>query len=219
MKMNFTERLERTPNSKSNLYDSIVRENKEFLKGKSLLEFGVWTGISLSRFTASYNKVGLDKDFYGFDSFQGLPEENLDKNNPSYWTPGLFSGGSTAQQVRNKLPHVKVVPGWFSDTLNQDLLDEVSKKEIGILHVDCDIYTSSMQVLEWVVSNNLLSDGTIVIYDDWGGHYESGVGEFECGEGKAHKDICEKYDLNFEFLSCNVIQKNYVEVCCFRYKK
>jgi len=32
MKNNFTERLERTPNSKSNLYDSIVRENKEFLK-------------------------------------------------------------------------------------------------------------------------------------------------------------------------------------------
>ena len=115
------------------------------------------------------------------------------------------------------MPFANIKGGWFKDTLNDETLAEVKNHQVGIFHIDCDIYTSTIQVWEWIVSNNLLVDGAIIIYDDWGGHYSNGVGEYECGEGKAHKEICEKYNLNFEFISCDEVDHRYHEICTFKY--
>jgi hypothetical protein len=219
--INFNKRLERT--YRQIWYDSIfdnrkflINSNKDFLCGKSLLEFGVWSGASLTQFSNLYDEYGLEKKFFGFDSFEGLPPEELDENNPEYWKPGLFSDTSL-EEIQKKLPFVNLKKGWFKDTLNDQTLKEVSKTKVGIFHIDCDIYTSTIQVLEWIAKNNLLVSGSLVIYDDWGGHYQKGVGEFECGEGKAHKEICEKYNLNFDFITCDVIIPEYYEICVFKY--
>jgi len=213
----FTARLERTTTrSIDENKRFIVEHHKEFLKGKSLLEFGVYMGNSLSTFSNLYDEFGLKKVFFGFDSFEGLPKEILDENNPHYWTEGQFAAGSV-EMLNNILPFVTVKDGWFENTLNEETLKEVEKNEIGLIHIDCDIYTSTIQVLEWIVKNNLLVDGALIVYDDWGGHYDKGVGEYECGEGKAHKEICEKYNLNFDFVSCDVITPGYYEICTFRY--
>jgi hypothetical protein len=214
----FSVRLERTPISYEESRHKIVSNNVDFLKGKTILEFGVYQGNSLSQFSSLYDKFGIEKKFYGFDSFIGLPKETVDTNNPEYWPEGAFSGVSP-DEVKGKLPFVNIKPGWFKDTLNVQTLSEVSQHQIGILHIDCDLYTSTIDVLEWIIQNNLLVDGTIVIYDDWGGHYYNNVGEYDCGEGKAHKEMCEKYGLEFEFISCDEIEKNYHEICIFKYKK
>lgn len=214
--IDFNTRLERTPRS---FYDNkkiIVENNKEFLKGKSLLEFGVYEGNSLSIFSQLYDEFGIEKVFFGFDSFKGLPKETLDNNNPSYWYEGEYMGGSV-EMLSNKLPFVTIKDGWFKDTLNKKTLREIKKNPIGLYHIDCDVYISTIQVLEWVVQNDLLVDGALFVYDDWGGHYDKGVGEYECGEGKAHKEICEKYNLKFDFVSCDEIAPGYHEICTFRY--
>lgn len=212
----FNTRLPRTPRSFMGSKIFIIENNKSFLKGKSLLEFGVCQGHSLSAFSQLYDQFGLEKIFFGFDSFEGLPKETLDDNNPHYWTEGAFSGGS-ADYVRNKLPFVNIKTGWFEDTLNDETLAEVKNHQVGLYHIDCDIYTSTIQVLDWIVKNNLLIDGALLMYDDWGGHHDKGVGEYECGEGRAHKEICEKYNLNFEFVSCDELNPGHHEVCTFRY--
>ncbi len=208
--------LPRTPRSLIDNKRFIIENNEEFLQGKSLLEFGVWNGNSLSMFSELYDQFNIEKKFYGFDSFLGLPEEKFDNNNPDYWYPGVFS--TDPNIVKNKLPFTMIIDGWFQDTLNQNTLEEIRKNQIGIIHIDCDIYTSTIQILEWIVYNNLLVDGTLVIYDDWGGHRSKNVGEYECGEGKAHKEICEKYNLNFDFFTCDIINLEYdYEICTFKY--
>jgi hypothetical protein len=215
--IDFNVRLERTPRSFVDNKRFLVGNNKEFLKGKSLLEFGVCTGYTLSLFSQLYDEFGIEKTFFGFDSFMGLPKENLDENNPHYWPEGAFSHGSSKDNIANMLPFVNIKDGWFENTLNEKTLKEVGKNPVGLFHIDCDIYTSTIQILEWVAQNNLLVDGALIVYDDWGGHYDKNVGEFECGEGKAHKEISEKYNLNFDFVSCDVIADRYHEVCTFRY--
>lgn len=212
----FSTRLERTPRSFGDNKRFIVENNKEFLRGKSLLEFGVYEGNSLSIFSQLYDEFNLEKVFFGFDSFEGLPKETLDENNPHYWYEGEYKGGSV-EMLNNKLPFVTVKDGWFENTLNEETLGEVRKNQVGLFHIDCDIYTSTIQVLEWIVKNDLLVDGALFVYDDWGGHYSKGVSEYECGEGKAHKEICEKYNLNFDFVSCDVVAHEYHEICTFRY--
>lgn len=216
MMTDFNNRLPRTVRSFSDNKRYVVENNIDFLRGKSLLEFGVLSGHSLSIFSHFYDQFEIEKIFFGFDSFKGLPKEEIDENNPDYWGEGAFIG-STAESVKNMLPFVNIKDGWFEDTLNQQTLEEVKKTDIGIIHIDCDIYTSTIQVLEWIVNNNLLVDGTLIVYDDWGGHYDKNVGEFECGEGKAHREICEKYNLNFDFITCDVITDKFHEVCVFRY--
>jgi len=217
MMKDFSTRLKRTPKWSS--YDNkrnLVETYKEFLKGKSLLEFGVYSGNSLNIFSELYDEFGIPKIFFGFDSFEGLPKEELDENNPHYWPEGLFKD-SSVEHIKSFLPFVNVKDGWFEDTLNEETYKEVSQNEVGLFHIDCDIYTSTIQVLEWIVKNNLLVDGALIVYDDWGGHYDKNVGEFECGEGRAHKEICEKYDLNFEFVTCDVVMPDYWEICVFKY--
>ena len=213
----FTVRLERTSTgSPDNNRRFIVENNKDFLKGKSLLEFGVYKGNSLSTFSNLYDEFGLKKVFFGFDSFKGLPKEILDENNPHYCPEGVFTDGPV-EILNIILPFVTIKDGWLENSLNEETLKEVEKNEIGLIPIDCDIYTSTIQVLEWIVKNNLLIDGALIVYDDWGGHYNKGVGEYQCGEGKAHKEICEKYNLNFDFVSCDVISHGYYEICTFRY--
>lgn len=219
MKTNFNSRLIRTKKSFYENKKFIIENNKEFLDGKSLLEFGTAAGTSLAVFSELYDQFNLKKIFYGFDSFKGLPKELLDENNPDYWFEGAFIDGSV-EHLNNVLPFVIIKDGWFEDTLNDDTLGEVKTNPIGIFHIDCDIYTSSIQVLEWIVKNNLLVDGALIIYDDWGGHYDKGVGEYECGQGRAHKEICEKYRLNFEFVSCDeIVPWSSYEVCTFKYSE
>lgn len=213
----FSKRLERTfVGTQEVSKDNIIKSNVSFLNGKSLLEFGVFSGYTLRYFSNLYDHFNMDKIFFGFDSFSGLPKEESDLNNPDYWNEGAFTGYSKVY-INQLLPFVNVKEGWFKDTLNDETLVEVKKHQIGLVHIDCDIYTSTMDVLEWLVKNDLLIEGMLIMYDDWGGHYKKGVGEYECGEGKAHKEICEKYRLEFELVSCDVIQKDYWEICTFRY--
>lgn len=217
--MNFTEKLPKTVYSPiQDFWKKIIEQNKNFLQNKSLLEFGVYKGTSLSNFSSIYDSLNLKKLFYGFDSFKGLPEEKIDLNNPYYWHEGAFAEYGLENLIRNNLPFVNLKVGWFEDTLNDETLNEIKNNEVGFIHIDCDIYTSTIQILEWLIKNNLLVSGTIIMYDDWGGHLDKHVGEYECGQGKAHKEICKKYNLNFNFIECAIISANYHEVCVFQYK-
>jgi len=217
--IDFTSRLQRSSINITEIENKkkLIEKNKDFLNGKILLEFGVCNGDSLNEFATLYKENNIPTMFYGFDSFLGLPEEKEDINNPSYWPKGKY------YQPDIEIPKSKVPPstvfinGWFEDTLNDETLSLIKDKQIGVVHIDCDIYTSTIQVLEWLVQNELLIDGTLIVYDDWGGHIEKNVSEFECGEGRAHKEICEKYNLNFEFISCDPIKPHH-EICTFRYR-
>jgi hypothetical protein len=199
----------------SQLREDIVSNNVNFLKDKSFFEFGVYEGKSLLMFYDLYKKyLSIENSsFYGFDSFQGLPEEIKDKNNPSYCSKGEYSVAGNISEGLNQ-EKIKIVKGFFSESLTEDFAASLNQK-IGLLHIDCDIYTSTYQALDFCFKNNLIVPGTIIMYDDWGGYHEKQVNEFECGEGLAHKEIMQKYNKKCIFKPRTVITENYHEIATF----
>ena len=200
---------------------NLVGEYGEFLKTRSYMEFGVWAGSSMMQIYNLYKNLdGCVTKFYGFDSFTGLPVESKDVNNPSYWTVGhpnllnLTLNGNIPDVLKGKEDMI-IMDGWFNDTLTPEFAKSLDQK-IGLLHIDCDIYTSAYDALDFCFRNDLMESGSIIMYDDWGGYLEKlGPGhEFEAGEGLAHKEIMEKYGITCEFKDKHIICPGY-EIAVF----
>ena len=205
---------------KQNFRNKLVTDNRDFLQDKLFLEFGVMQGHSMVDFRSAYMSNDINAEFYGFDSFEGLPEEKLDKNTP--WPTGKFSCNGEIHQNIQVMHDVNIVKGWFSDTLTDSLLENFGNKKIGIVHVDCDIYTATVEVLEYIIQNDLLCDGSIIVYDDWGAYLMNDStkhDEYSVAEAKAHKEIVEKYNLNLELIYKEVIDPTFYVMTAFRYKK
>jgi hypothetical protein len=104
-----------------------------------LLEFGVWKGDSTRYLT------GLDSNpdsrFYGFDSFEGLPED---------WrgmAAERFDVGGNLPKIDDA--RVKFVKGWFRDSLPpvMDELEDLAKTRSVVIHFDADLYSSTLYLL------------------------------------------------------------------------
>jgi len=172
---------------------AIVRDNAEFLSDKLFLEFGVFVGSSLVGFSNLYREYipTYTKKLHGFDSFGGLPEfTKEDRNDP--WHQGEFDHGGVvpADLMTDRF---SIHKGWFSDTLTDEFAATLEGEKIGLLHVDCDIYSSTCQVLEFCFKHDLFTQGSIIVYDDWGGYQLTKFGPLEVGEGLAHTEMMRKY--------------------------
>lgn len=108
--------------------------------------------------------------FFAFDSFQGLPElEGVDKQT-NYFNKGEYK--STESQFRANLVNAGVslekvvtVSGWFEETCTEETIKKFNIKKASIIHIDCDLFSSTKAALEFI--KPLLLDGTVIIFDDW----------------------------------------------------
>lgn len=125
------------------------------------LEFGVFSGSTINCIATARP----DLDFHGFDSFEGLPED---------WDMGAKQVSKDAFDRKGELPevsdNVRLWKGWFEDTITE-WKRSVSptgylkpEKHISFLHVDCDIYKSTVTVLEEL--NDSIVPGTIIRFDE-----------------------------------------------------
>jgi len=121
-----------------------------------VLEFGVASGSSIN-FIA---KQLPDRLVYGFDSFEGLPEDWR-------WTEGLHQpkGTFACRVPANLLPNVHIVKGLFQDTLPRFMEWARSSERIAFVHIDCDLYSSTKYVLDMLGKDGWL-DGAIVVFDE-----------------------------------------------------
>jgi hypothetical protein len=127
------------------------------------VECGVFSGASLRRIAES---APPGSGVYGFDSFKGLPESWC---RPDMAFPeGTFAlGRSTAPRPEDLglPPSVCLVPGWFEDTIPGFVQERMKAGErIALLHVDCDLYSSTRTVLREMAP--LLQDGTLIVFDE-----------------------------------------------------
>ena len=135
---------------------SMVKKNKsriniwlhalELLPKESIvLEFGVFRGMSIN----FMSKFRNDCLFYGFDKFKGLPENWILPNGKLKGRAGIFNTYST----RNKIffnENVTIKDGWFNETVEpfKKSLTEAESSKINLIHIDCDIYSSTAFALE-----------------------------------------------------------------------
>ena len=136
------------------LYERILRS--EGLDAPvDYLEFGVYQGASLRWWS---NHIACSEArFYGFDCFQGLPEAwGLVKK-------GTFDTGRKVPQIDDR--RVEFVVGLFQDTV-VPFLHRVPLRRRKIIHMDADLYSSTLYVL--ALLSPCLEPGDIIIFDEFG---------------------------------------------------
>jgi hypothetical protein len=114
------------------------------------LEFGVWRGTTINLIA----NADFSRTVWGFDSFVGLPEHWRDGH-------GFFDLQGQAPKVS---PNALLMKGWFSDTLPMFKEMVLKNSEISLLHIDCDIYSSTNTIFQYLENN--ITNETIVVFDE-----------------------------------------------------
>jgi hypothetical protein len=174
--------------------------------GYDVYQFGVYSGNSIKQIIEVYDRCNIPiRKIFGFDSFEGIPEEKLDINNHKEWIKGFCNISKDLQlepeiactfikQNLDKYHHnIQFIKGfWDEKFLTPQLIKDNDMRVATYIDIDCDIYSSAYSALDFMFKNKLVRSGTVIGYDDW-----SGVEEFTGGESKAHIDIEKKYNVEY----------------------
>jgi hypothetical protein len=123
-----------------------------------ILEFGVASGTSLKYIK---NLAGKKYEYYGFDSFIGLPEDWVVTKNNLNELVALSSSFDCKGKIP-EIPDVNFYKGFFNKTLPDYLK---IAKNIAFLHMDADLYSSTKEVLFSL--NEFIVPGTVIVFDEW----------------------------------------------------
>lgn len=130
------------------------------------LEFGVYQGRAMNWAMRHARRTMNDMRFFAFDTFTGLP----DVDDMGKWIPGDYACSEEA--FRNNLirrghdlSRLTCVAGDFRETLTEQLAAQIGLDSAAIVFVDCDLYESTVPVLQFI-SPHLLT-GSIIAFDDW----------------------------------------------------
>ncbi len=145
-------------------------------------EFGVFQAESTNYIARTLQ----DRQVFGFDSFEGLPEN---------WRPDFEAGMfSTAGRLPAVEPNVRLIKGWFDQTLPRFVAEH--QGAVALLHIDCDLYSSTQCVFQHL--GGRIRPGSVIIFDEyfnypgWEGH-----------EYRAFNEFIEDRQLSFEYLCYN----------------
>lgn len=171
-----------------------------------ILEFGVFQGKTITHLAGGFpNKI-----LWGFDSFEGLPEDwFLNASDQISTRPAGYFALDELPQVPG---NVKLVKGFFDQSLPKWLVENPIK-QISILHIDCDLYSSTKTIFDLL--NSYIVEGTVIIFDEF--YPWSGIEKYdlwEQGEYRALKEWVEQYNRSFE-----VIYRNRHQQCSIRITK
>jgi len=158
-----------------------------------IVECGVARGGSAAVLGLTLQQLGIKRDLWLFDTFQGLPRPS--QNDPDFEIADLYTGTclGSVEDVRSSLAQLGVrenlhfLPGLFQDTLPHAPIGA-----IAVLHVDGDWYESVKVCLESFYDR--VSPGGVIQFDDyahWAGARKA-VDEFFAQRGM--RPILRKLD-------------------------
>lgn len=162
--------------------EMVMKKAIEACKNDGLiLEFGVFTGYTINLISGYFK----DKKIYGFDSFEGLPED---------WRDGFPKGKFVVSDLPAVNSNVVLIKGWFNETLPDFIKDK--NDNIAFLHIDCDLYISTKIVFD-LLGDKIVS-GTVILFDE----YFNYPGWKE-GEYKAFQEFIQRKNLKYKYLTYN----------------
>lgn len=156
---------------KYKLIDISLRRLKKWGVSGDYFEFGLFRGRAFLSAYELKKKYGLDMHLYGFDSFEGLPAVS---GKDASW--GVFNSGQykcsiddfegILQEFRVPQHAYTLIPGFYDKSL-PDVASEgaIGSKQCALAYIDCDLYESTVPVLEFL--NSYLVGGSVIIFDDW----------------------------------------------------
>lgn len=188
-------------NYAQNLISDIIKKDIE----GDIVEFGVHEGRWINiLYNILNNECALDRQIFGFDSFEGLPAHDEETNSP-YYTQGKYKCSydrcykNVQVDLRN---NIHLVKGLFCETLKN--IDIEKLKKFVFIRIDCDLYEAAKDCLSFI--SHRIVDNAILVFDDWS--YTSRAGEtrafFEWIPTVPH--------LKFEYLAFPMAQHLYIRV-------
>lgn len=174
--------LPKTPSIHFNrwsLYDHAVSLS---LKSRPFYEYGVWMGDSFKYLVPHFNEG------FGFDTFQGLPEE---------W--GVVPKGAYSSNGRiPNIPNSTFVMGEFENTLPEFFAEQ--REFSGLINFDADLYSSTLTALTH--SKNIIDEKTVLVFDEFI------VNEnWEQDEFKALNEFCVDEGYSYEVFAISLFTK------------
>lgn len=157
---------------------------------KHILEFGVYFGKSM---TLLKNNLKDKFDFFGFDSFEGLPEDWVGFDGTIAGDGVCVKNFFTTNKLIPEIENVKIYAGWFEDTIHEYLK---IAKPISLLHVDCDLYSSTKTILYNL--NDYIKPNTIIVFDEW---YYNGDPKYNDHEQKCFYEWVKDFDREYEIIN------------------
>lgn len=152
----------------------------DLLSRGTVLEFGVATGRTLNQFAHWLP----NKPIHGFDGFVGLPED---------WTSRMRKGFFARSNLPRVRKNCQLWVGWFNETLPGFKEKVQLTRPIALLHVDCDLYSSTVTVLN-NLKNNIVP-GTVIVFDEYMNYPGWQLDEF-----KAWQEHCKMYGVQYEYI-------------------
>lgn len=159
------------------LYEKVMKEEK-VNEAINYLEFGVASGKSFSWFLQQ-NK-NEESRFYGFDTFDGLPEDWGD------FKKGAFSNNNKPPEINDR--RGEFYQGLFQQTLPVFLKNFNSSKR-NIIMLDADLYSATLYVLTSLAP--YLKKDDIIFFDEFA---------VPTHEFKAYSDFTQSYYLNLQLI-------------------
>lgn len=143
------------------------------------LEFGVWRGRSIKMCAERFP----GQHWFGFDSFEGFPDDGrIDWQKP-------FKVIELPDTPRN----VTLVKGYFSDTLDPFLKE--TPGDVAFVNIDCDIYSSTVDVFTALEKHGRLRPGLVIYFDEL-----INYADYMWNESLALFEMCERTGLGLEWI-------------------
>jgi O-methyltransferase len=166
-------------NRREKLYDAVINQEQVNILPIDYFEFGVCGGYSF-KWWLEHNH-NPDSRFYGFDTFEGLPEDF-----------GPFAKGSMAvalESLNISDPRTCFYKGLFQDTL-VPFLEQYKSNRKKLIHMDADIFSATIFSLSQLYRH--LNDGDIIIFDEFA---------VPKHEFMAFKIFTENFYINYEVIA------------------
>ena len=175
-----------------NFEESLIEKLHNNSIDGAIVEFGIFEGYMLGKLIAKAESLGMKREFYGFDSFEGLSEPSED-HDYGEWQKGQYAADYdlVANNLRlSERPFLKLIKGWVNDSLKTPTAKAIDL--IAYARIDVDIYEPTADCLNYL--SNRLAHHAILAFDDWA--YTS-----DKGESKAFIDWARTVPhLRFEWL-------------------
>ena len=146
----FKEKITNIINKDPTINDHLLERFTRTCKDGMILEFGVYSGATINRISSVTKKT-----VYGFDSFEGLPEDW--RNNHG------LSKGHFACNIPEVNSNVELIVGLFDQTLEKFLEDHLDP--VAFCHIDCDLYSSTKSIFDKL--KNRFFSGSILLFDEF----------------------------------------------------
>lgn len=142
-----------------------------------IMEFGVYSGRTINHMANLTNKT-----IYGFDSFEGLPED---------WRSGFEKGTFKTNCLPDVNENVRLIKGLFNDTLPNFLKEH--QQICALIHIDCDLYSSTKCIFDSL--KDRIVSGTVIVFDEYFNYPGWQTGEF-----KAFHEFINETNLKFKYI-------------------